>query len=44
MFPAKSTLEGLTVIECKHGMDGKTASINYIPEQDPVQDALEKLK
>ena len=32
------------MVECKHGMGGKNAPICYIPEQDLVQDALEKTK
>ena len=44
MSMAKSTPEGLKVVECKCGMGGKNAPIRYIPEQDPVQDALEKTK
>ena len=42
MSALKSTPKGLKVVECKHGMGGKNAPIHYIPEQDPVQDALEK--
>ncbi len=36
----KLTPDGLKVVECEHGMGGKNAPIRYIPEQDPVQDAL----
>ena len=42
MSLAKSTPKGLKVVECKRGMGGKNAPICYIPEQDLVQDALEK--
>ncbi len=44
MSSVKSNHEGLKVVECKGGMGGKNAPIRYIPEQDPVQDALEKTK
>ena len=44
MSSIKSNLEGLNVVECKHVVGGKNAPIRYIPEQDPVQDALEKTK
>ena len=44
MSSAKSTPKGLKVVECKHGMGGKNAPTCYIPEQDPVQDALKKTK
>ncbi len=44
MSLAKSTPKGLKVVECKHGMGCKNAPICYIPEQDLVQDALEKMK
>ncbi len=44
MSLAKSTREGLKVAECEHGMDDKNVPMRYIPEQDPVQDALEKTK
>ncbi len=40
----KLTPKGLKVVECKHDMGSKNAPICYIPEQDPVQDALEKTK
>ncbi len=44
MSSIKSNPEGLTVVECKRSVGGKNAPIQYIPEQDPVQDALEKTK
>ena len=44
MSSAKSNPEGLKVVECKRGVGGKNTPIRYIPEQDPVQDALEKSK
>ena len=44
MSSAKSNPEGLKVVECERGVGGKNAPIRYIPEQDPVQDALEKTK
>ena len=40
----KSTPKGLKVVECGCGMGSKKAPIHYIPEQDPVQDTLEKSK
>ncbi len=42
MSLVKSISKGLKVVECKHGMGDKNAPICYIPEQDPVQDALAK--
>ncbi len=39
-----STPKGLKVVECERGMGGKNTPIRYIPEQDPVQDALKKTK
>ena len=44
MSSAKAFPEGLKWIECERGVGGKNSSICYIPEQDPVQDALEKSK
>ena len=44
MYSAKSNPKGLKVVECECGVGGKNAPIRYIPEQDPVQDALEKSK
>ncbi len=44
MSSAKSNPKGLKVVECEHGVGGKNAPIRYIPEQDPVQDALDKTK
>ena len=44
MSSVKSNPEGLKVVECERGVGGKNAPIRYIPEQDPVQDALEKAK
>ena len=41
---AKSVPEGLKWIECERGIGGKNSPVRYIPEQDPVQDALEKNK
>ena len=42
MSSVKSNPEGLKVVECERGVGGKNAPIRYIPEQDPVQDALKK--
>ena len=44
MSSAKAFPEGLKWIECELGVGGKNAPIRYIPEQDPVQDALKKSK
>eukprot|EP00804_Cyclotella_cryptica_P028332 CCRYP_013202-RA/>CCRYP_013202-RA protein AED:0.41 eAED:0.41 QI:0/-1/0/1/-1/1/1/0/85 len=44
MTSVKAFPEGLKWIKCKRGMGGKNSPIRYIPEQDPVQDALEKNK
>ena len=42
MSSAKAFPEGLKWIECERGVGGKNSPIRYIPEQDPVQDVLEK--
>ncbi len=44
MSSTKSNPEGLMVVECEHSVGGKNAPICYIPEQDPVQNALYKTK
>ena len=44
MSSAKANPEGLKMVECKRGVGSKNTPIRYIPEQDPVQDALEKTK
>ena len=44
MSSAKLNPERHKVVECEHGVGGKNTPIRYIPEQDPVQDALEKTK
>ena len=41
---AKSVPEGLKLTECERGVGGKNSPIRYIPEKDPVQEALEKNK
>jgi hypothetical protein len=41
---AKSVPEGLKLLECERGIGGKNPLIRYIPEKDPVQEALEKNK
>jgi hypothetical protein len=41
---AKSVPEGLKLLECERGVGGKNLPIRYIPEKDPVQEALEKSK
>jgi hypothetical protein len=40
----KSVPEGLKLLECEWGIGGKNSPIRYIPEKDPVQEALEKNK
>ena len=44
MSAMKAFPKGLKSIEHKRGVGGKNLPIRYIPEQDPVQDALEKSK
>jgi hypothetical protein len=44
MSNTKTFPDGLKWIECKRGVGGKNSPICYIPEQDPVQDALAKDK
>ena len=44
MSSVKAIPEGLKWVECKRGVGGKNSPIRYIPEQDPVQDALAKDK
>ena len=41
---AKSVPKGLRLSECKRGIGSKNLPICYIPEKDPVQEALEKNK
>ena len=40
----KSLPGGLKLSECEQGIGGKNSSIRYIPEEDPVQEALKKNK
>ena len=44
MSCAKSVPEGLKLSECVQGVRGKNSPIHYIPEKDPVQEALKKNK
>ena len=44
MLFAKSVPEGLKLLECMRGIRGKNSPIWYIPEKDPIQEALEKTK
>eukprot|EP00804_Cyclotella_cryptica_P012252 CCRYP_013850-RA/>CCRYP_013850-RA protein AED:0.42 eAED:0.44 QI:0/0/0/1/1/1/2/0/306 len=44
MSSVKAFPEGLKWVECERGVGGKNSPIRYIPEQDPVQDALTKDK
>jgi len=41
MSLSKAVPEGLMDVECEHGVGGKNSPICYIPEQDPIQEALE---
>ena len=38
---SKAVPEGLKSVECERGIGGKNSPIRYIPEQDPIQEALE---
>lgn len=38
----KSVPKGRKLLECEHGFVGKNSPICYIPEQDPIREALEK--
>ena len=40
----KPVPKGLKLSECERGIGGKNSPIRYIPELDPVQEALEKKK
>eukprot|EP00804_Cyclotella_cryptica_P024682 CCRYP_001682-RA/>CCRYP_001682-RA protein AED:0.40 eAED:0.83 QI:0/0/0/1/1/1/2/0/439 len=44
MSSVKAFPEGLKWIECERGIGGKNSPCATFPEQDPVQDALEKTK
>eukprot|EP00804_Cyclotella_cryptica_P006157 CCRYP_020820-RA/>CCRYP_020820-RA protein AED:0.47 eAED:0.47 QI:159/1/0.5/1/0/0/2/0/56 len=44
MSSVKASPKGLKWVECERGIGGKNSPVRYIPEQDPVQDALEKTK
>ena len=44
MSSMKAFPKGLKWIECECGIGGKNSPVCYIPEQDPMQDALEKNK
>ncbi len=41
MSLSKAVQEGLKNVECERGVGGKNSTIRYIPEQDPIQEALE---
>jgi len=41
MSLSKAVPEGLKSMECERGVGGKNSPIRYIPEQDPIQEALE---
>ena len=41
MLISKAVPEGLKSVECERGIGGKNSPICYIPEQDPIQEALE---
>jgi hypothetical protein len=40
MSLSKAVPEGLKSMECECGVGGKNSPIRYIPEQDPIQEAL----
>jgi hypothetical protein len=40
----KSVPKGLKLSKCEWDIGGKNSHIRYIPEKDPVQEALEKSK
>ena len=40
----KSVPKGLKLSECERGIGGENSPICYIPEKDPIQEALEKNK
>ena len=40
MLLSKAVPEGLKSVECQRGIGGKNSPIRYIPEQDPIQEAL----
>ena len=40
----KSVPKGLKLAECKRGIGGQNSPIRFIPEKDPVREALEKNK
>ena len=41
MSLSKAVPEGLKTVECECGIGGKNSPIHLIPEQDPIQEALE---
>ena len=41
MSPKKAVPKVLKCVECERGVGGMNSPICYIPEQDPIQDALE---
>ena len=44
MSSAKSNPKGLKVVECERSVGSKNTSVQYIPEQDPEEDALDNTK
>ena len=44
MSLTKSVPDGLKCTECERGVGGNKSPIRYIPESDPIQEALEKKK
>ena len=44
MSLSEAVPERLKHIECEHGIGGKNSTICYVPEQNPIQDALETKK
>jgi hypothetical protein len=41
---AKSVPVGLKLSGCERGVGGRNSPIGYIPEEDPIQEALKKSK
>ena len=40
MSTSKAVPDGIKLIECDPGLAGKNSPIRYIPEKDPIQEAL----
>ena len=44
MLLSKAVPEGLKQVECECGVGGNNSPIHYVPEQDPIHDALKTKK